>query len=152
MTDSTKLSKKNDYQPVQVTQVSKGIDFKFNDPDNVTYPVAPLVSANFFTSKTGEKTLKIRATLYINTDSDHEPIVKEPKEKGNQLIIKFKHSFSTTTPETCDVWYVELDYTSATIDNITQVISYLQDNKKGDDCELGDPPPTSRGTKTDTGV
>ena len=42
------------------------------------------------------------------------------------------------TPETCDVWYVELDYTSPTVANITKIKSFM----------INLDPETSRGTET----
>jgi len=82
--------------------------------------------------------LKIRATLYINSEDPNNPKVEEPTENGNSLQIFFDYNFSEETPESCDVWYVEVDYTSATISNITEVVSFLKDID----------PETSRGTVT----
>jgi hypothetical protein len=112
-------------------------DFTFISPETVTYPVAPLVSAKFY-SPNGVLTLKIRATLYINSEDPNNPTVQEPTEEGNSLQLYFDYNFSEETPESCDVWYVEVDYTSDTVGDITEIVSYLKDID----------PETSRGTET----
>jgi len=124
-----------------------GKDFVFTDPANVTYPVAPLVSANFFTPAGEDLSLKIRTTLYINTDTNNKPRIVSVNEEDGVLTIIYRHSFTDTTPETCDVWYVEVDYTSDTVKNINQIISYLDGDKNAAFKGLGDP--TSRGTRTE---
>jgi hypothetical protein len=149
MSDSSNLTLGAPYPPVQITKINNGGPFTFLDPANVTYPVAPLVSANFLPQAGGQDSiLKIRATLYINTDVHTKPRIKSVVEDGDTLTIIYKHDLSDTTPETCDVWYVEANYTSKTANQITQVLSYLQGSNKGGNIELGDPP-VSRGTKTD---
>ncbi|MRX66586.1 MULTISPECIES: hypothetical protein [Flavobacterium] len=125
------------YTVLQNTKINTG-DFIFLHPKTVSYPVSPLVSARFYTPPGGELTLKIRATLYINSEDPNNPKVEEPTENGNSLQIFFDYNFSEETPESCDVWYVEVDYTSATISNITEVVSFLKDID----------PETSRGTVT----
>ncbi len=112
-------------------------DFTFSSPETVTYPVAPLVSAKFY-SPNGVLTLKIRATLYINSEDPNNPTVQPPTEQDNSLQLYFDYNFSEATPESCDVWYVEIDYTSDTVGNITEIVSYLKDID----------PETSRGTDT----
>ena len=112
-------------------------DFTFLSPETVTYPVAPLVSAKFY-SPNGVLTLKIRATLYINSEDPNNPTVQPPTEQDNSLQLYFDYNFSEATPESCDVWYVEIDYTSDTVGNITEIVSYLKDID----------PETSRGTDT----
>ena len=52
--------------------------------------------------------------------------------------MNYDYDFSEVTPETCDVWYVEVDYTSDTVGNITTIMSYM----------INLDPETSRGTKT----
>jgi len=135
------------FKVIQITKINSGV-FTFLDPTNVIYPVSPQVSVRPYTPEGGSLTLKIRATLYINSDVEKDPIVKSAVEDGNLLTIHFKHNTSETTPETCNIWYVELDYTSETVKNITQVLSFLQGTKKDDASELEDD--LSRGTKTDT--
>lgn len=110
--------------------------FIFKNPETVAYPVAPLVSSKFY-SPNGVLTLKIRATLYINSQDTENPWVETPTEEGDTLQLFFDYNFSEETPESCDVWYVELDYTSETVKNITSVVSYLKDLD----------PETSRGTE-----
>ncbi|RXM48736.1 hypothetical protein [Flavobacterium sp. YO12] len=124
------------YQVLQNTRINTN-DFIFLHPDTVTYPVKPLVSVKLY-EPNGVPTLKIRATLYINSLDPNNPTVEEPTELEDTLQIYFDYDFSEETPESCDVWYVELDYTSDTVKNITEVVSYLKDLD----------PETSRGTKT----
>ncbi len=122
---------------IQNTKINTA-DFIFTNPETVSYPVAPLVSAKFY-SPNGVLTLKIRATLYINSEEPNNPTVQEPTEEGNSLQLYFDYNFSEATPESCDVWYVEVDYTSDTVGNITEIVSYLKDID----------PETSRGTVID---
>lgn len=122
---------------IQNTKINTA-DFIFTNPETVSYPVAPLVSAKFY-SPNGVLTLKIRATLYINSEDPNNPTVQEPTEEGNSLQLYFDYNFSEATPESCDVWYVEVDYTSDTVGNITEIVSYLKDID----------PETSRGTVID---
>ena len=124
------------YQVLQNTRINTS-DFIFQHPETVTYPVKPLVSVKLY-EPNGVPTLKIRATLYINSLDPNNPTVEEPTELEDTLQIYFDYDFSEETQESCDVWYVELDYTSDTVKNITEVISYLIDLDPG----------TSRGTKT----
>jgi hypothetical protein len=125
------------YTVLQNTRINTG-DFIFEHPETVIYPVPPLVSAKFYTPKGGPLTLKIRATLYINSEDPNNPTVEEPTEIGTTLQMFFDYDFSEETPESCDVWYVEVDYTSETVKNINEVLSFLKDID----------PETSRGTET----
>jgi len=100
--------------------------------------VAPLVSAKFYTPKGGPLTLKVRATVYMNSEIPDAPVVEPPVEKDGVLTINYDYDFSMDTPETCDVWYVELDYTSTTVGDITTIMSYM----------VNLDPETSRGTET----
>lgn len=122
---------------IQTTKINTE-PFTFSSPKTVKYPVAPLISAKFYTPEGGKLTLKVRATLYINSKNPNPPLVETPKEKGNVLTINYDYDFSMETPETCDVWYIELDYTSDTVGNITKIESYM----------VNLDPETSRGTTT----
>jgi hypothetical protein len=122
---------------IQNTKINTEV-FTFQSPDEVTYPVAPLVSAKFYTPPGGALTLKIRATLYMNSDVPVAPIIKKPTEKGTVLTMNYDYDFSEVTPETCDVWYVEVDYTSDTVGGITTIMSYM----------INLDPEASRGTET----
>jgi hypothetical protein len=124
---------------LQNTKINTQV-FTFLSPDTVKYPVAPLVSAKFYTPEGGVLTLKIRATLYMNSEIPEAPIVETPTENGTVLTMNYDYDFSEETPETCDVWYVEVDYTSDTVANITSIQSFM----------VNLDPETSRGT--DTGV
>lgn len=122
---------------IQNTKINTEV-FTFLSPETVTYPVAPLVSAKFYTPEGGALTLKIRATLYMNSEIPDAPIVETPTENGTVLTMNYDYDFSEETPETCDVWYVEVDYTSDTVANITTVESFM----------VNLDPETSRGTET----
>jgi len=125
------------FKVIQNTKINTQV-FTFTSPETVKYPVAPLVSAKFYTPEGGVLTLKIRATLYMNSDDIVPPIVEEPTESGNTLTMNYDYDFSEVTPETCDVYYVEVDYNSDTVGNITSVMSYM----------VNLDPETSRGTET----
>lgn len=125
------------YPTIQTTKINSE-PFTFLSPKEVSYPVAPLVSAKFYTPEGGPLTLKVRATLYINSKNPNAPLVETPVEKDGVLTINYDYDFSIETPETCDVWYVELDYTSETVKNITTIKSYM----------VNLDPETSRGTET----
>ena len=99
--------------------------FTFTSPATVTYPVAPLVSAKFYTPEGGALTLKIRATLYMNSEDTVAPTIQTPIESGNVLTMNFDYNFSEETPETCDVYYIEVDYISDTVANITEIKSFM---------------------------
>ena len=99
--------------------------FTFTSPATVTYPVAPLVSAKFHTPEGGDLTLKIRATLYMNSEDTVAPTVQTPIESGNVLTMNYDYNFSEETPETCDVYYIEVDYISDTVANITEIKSFM---------------------------
>lgn len=124
------------FKVIQNTKINTQV-FTFSSPETVVYPVAPLVSAKFY-SPNGVLTLKIRATLYMNSEIPDAPIVETPTENGTVLTMNYDYDFSEETPETCDVWYVEVDYTSDTVANITTVESYM----------INLDPETSRGTTT----
>lgn len=128
------------FKVIQNTKINTQV-FTFSSPETVKYPVAPLVSAKFYTPEGGVLTLKIRATLYMNSDDIVPPIVEEPTESGNTLTMNYDYDFSEVTPETCDVYYIEVDYTSDTVGNITTVESFM----------INLDPETSRGTQTGVG-
>ena len=122
-------------------------DFKFKDPQNLTFPIPPLASANFYDNN-GVKTLKICATLYINAVESEKPTVDTAIEKDGTFTIYFDYIWDKVSPDTYDVYYVETDYTSETVGDITEVISYLQYTVPTVGGGLGDDPKLSRGTKT----
>jgi hypothetical protein len=122
---------------IQNTKINTQV-FTFSSPATVTYPVAPLVSAKFYTPAGGALTLKIRATLYMNSEDTVAPTVQTPTENGNVLTMNYDYNFSEATPETCDVYYIEVDYTSDTVGNITEIESFM----------VNEDPETSRGTVT----
>jgi len=122
---------------IQNTKINSE-DFIFSSPQTVTYPVAPLISTKFY-SPNGVLTLKIRATLYINSEDSNNPTVEATAEINHSLQLYFDYNFSEETPESCNVWYVELDYTSDTVGEIISITSFLKDID----------PETSRGTITE---
>ncbi len=113
------------FKVLQNSKINTG-DFIFSNPETVIYPVTPLISASFY-SPNGVLTLKIRATLYINSEDQNNPTVEEPTELDNTLQMYFDYDFSEETPESCNVWYVEIDYTSETVGDLIEVVSYLKD-------------------------
>ncbi|CAN1502927.1 hypothetical protein MCETHM1_00550 [Flavobacteriaceae bacterium] len=137
MCDSTKELSFTPYPTVQTTKINT-LPFTFLEPGEVNYPVAPLVSAKFYTPKGGVLTLKVRATVYMNSEIPDAPVVEPPVEKDGVLTINYDYDFSMETPETCDVWYVELDYTSPTVGNINKIESFM----------VNLDPEASRGTST----
>lgn len=140
MCDSTKELSFTPYPTIQTTKINT-LPFTFLEPGEVNYPVAPLVSAKFYTPKGGVLTLKVRATVYMNSEIPDAPVVEPPVEKEGVLTINYDYDFSMETPETCDVWYVELDYTSPTVGDIKTIMSYM----------VNLDPETSRGTVTNVG-
>jgi hypothetical protein len=140
MCDSTKELSFTPYPTIQTTKINTEV-FTFQQPGQVDYPVAPLVSAKFYTPDGGPLTLKVRATLYMNSEIPDAPFVEPPVEKDGVLTINYDYNFSMDTPETCDVWYVELDYTSPTVGDIKTIMSYM----------VNLDPETSRGTETSVG-
>ncbi|MGL5113090.1 MAG: hypothetical protein ACRC6O_10680 [Flavobacterium sp.] len=144
---------------IQITKINTG-NFTFKDTSDLGIPVAPLVSVKYLpASKTNPEILKIRATLYINTEGEIGDPSINVTPNDNLLNVYFGANFDLGTPESSDVWYIEFDYTSDAnnppVKNITEVISYLKDTRpsSGDLLEggIGEDPTTSRGTKTATG-
>jgi len=137
---------------IQIAKINSKV-FKFKNAKTVNYPVAPLVSTNFIPQKDGSTILKIRATLYINTETDDAPYVGEPTVEENILTLYYNCSFSDLTPRTCDIWYVEVDYISENTKNITKILTYLKNTnpfEPDSDNVFYPDPPVSRGTQTDT--
>jgi len=77
--------------------------------------------------------------LYMNSEITEAPIVEPPTEKGSTLIMNYDYNFSEETPESCNVWYVEVDYTSNTVGQINKIKSFM----------INLDPETSRGTTTE---
>lgn len=124
-------------------------DFRFKNIKDLTFPIPPLASANFYYTKDGVQILKICATLYINSVESEKPTVATAiEEKDGTFKIYFDYIWDNVSPDTYDVYYVETDYTSDTVGDITEVISYLQYTLPVLGGGNGDDPTTSRGTKT----
>ncbi len=109
---------------IQNTKINTQV-FTFTSPATVNYPVSPLVTAKFYTPEGSALTLKIRATLYMNSEDTVAPTVQTPIEFGNVLTMNYDYNFSEETPETCDVYYIEVDYISDTVANITEIKSFM---------------------------
>lgn len=124
---------------VQITRINTE-DFIFSDKSNLTFPIPPLASAQRYRNQ-GVLTLKICATVYINSKDSQNPVVGTLIENDNNVEIYFDYDWDESSPDTYDVWYVEVDYISDTINNITSVKSYLRNID----------PETSRGTTTQVG-
>jgi hypothetical protein len=124
------------YKVVQNTRINTK-EFTFEDTNHLQHPLPPLVSVESYISAGGLPTLKIRATLYINSEFTQNPIVSVPTLKGTTLEIYFDYDYTEDTPETCDVWYVEINYYSTDVTQIETVIAYLRNVD----------PETSRGTE-----
>jgi hypothetical protein len=126
---------------IQTTQINQE-PFTISHSDEINYPVAPLVSTKLYTSASGIETLKIRATLYIDAADTELPWVEQnPEEIDNSLQLYFDYNYKEETPVSLNVWYIELDYTSATVGKIISTTSFLKDID----------PQTSRGTVTEVG-
>ncbi|WP_281230917.1 hypothetical protein [Flavobacterium gelatinilyticum] len=111
--------------------------FGFLDGVNLDNPVPPLVSTKTY-DRFGVKTLKISAILYVNYKDAQNPYIGKLNEVDGRLEINYCYDFSEIKPLAYDVWYIEIDYTSAGVENIKEVVSFLQDID----------PITSRGTET----
>lgn len=123
---------------IQTTQINQK-PFTITHPKEVNYPVAPLVSAKLFTPSSGVETLKIRVTLYIDAADTQTPRVEpNPATINNSLQLYFDYNYSEETPINLNVWYIELDFISPTVGEITSITSFLKDID----------PETSRGTVT----
>jgi hypothetical protein len=129
------------YPTIQVTKINT-VPFTFKQTENVEYPVSPFVSAKLYTNTDNVLTLKIRATLYIDSANTVDPFVEiDPIVLGGSLQLYFDYNFTEEAPKSLDVWYIELDYTSEGVGYISSVTSYLRDVD----------PETSRGTETGVG-
>jgi hypothetical protein len=149
MSDSKKKSQSGSLQTIQTTKINKE-PFTFLKPKSDDRPVAPLVSKESPDTEEGRSTIKIRATLYINSHDSHSPIVATHVEKDGILTITYSYEIYTKASKTYDVWYIELDYTSENVETITKVVSYLENTHSTKGIGLGADPTISRGTETST--
>ncbi|CAA9199274.1 hypothetical protein [Flavobacterium collinsii] len=124
------------FNVTQITKINQQ-DFVFSDKSSLTFPIPPLASAQLYRNQ-GVLTLKICATVYINSKDSQSPAVRTLIENDTNIEIYFDYDWDESTPDTYDVWYVEVDYISDTINNIKTVTSYLRNLD----------PETSRGTET----
>lgn len=124
------------FNVTQITRINEQ-DFVFSDKSNLTFPIPPLASAQLYRNQ-GVLTLKICATVYINSKDSQSPVVGTLIENDDNIEVYFDYDWDESTPDTYDVWYIEIDYISDRISNITTVKSYLRNMD----------PETSRGTTT----
>ena len=124
------------FNVTQITRINQQ-DFVFSDKSNLTFPIPPLASAQLYRNQ-GILTLKICATVYINSKDSAAPAVRTLIENDSNIEVYFDYTWDESTPDTYDVWYVEIDYISDRISQITSVTSYLRNLD----------PETSRGTTT----
>lgn len=123
---------------VQISQINQ-VPFIISNTNEVSYPLSPLVSANLFTPANGDQILKIRVTLYIDAADKELPWVEpNPEEIDNSLQLYFDYNYQEEKPVSLNVWYMELDYSSDNLTEITSITSYLKDID----------PETSKGTTT----
>ncbi|MCD0468242.1 hypothetical protein [Flavobacterium sp. JAS] len=128
------------FKVTQITRINVE-DFVFSDKSNLTFPIPPLASAQFYRNQ-GVLTLKICATVYINSKDSQNPVIGTLIENDTNVEIYFDYNWDESSPDTYDVWYVEVDYISDTVNNITTVKSYLRNID----------PETSRGTEVKVGT
>ncbi|WP_124019519.1 hypothetical protein [Flavobacterium laiguense] len=141
MSDPTMPCPPECYPTIQVTQINT-VPFTFGKNLEVHYPVAPLVSAKWYTNDDKHKTLKIRATLYIDSQNKVTPYVEpNPVVIKGSLQLYFDYNYREERPVSVNVWYIELDYPQNSAAPITSITSYLRDLD----------PETSRGTVTSVG-
>ncbi|MEL1242160.1 hypothetical protein [Flavobacterium flavipallidum] len=123
---------------IQISQINQE-PFVITNSDDSIYPLSPQVSTTLLTSTNGEEILKIRVTLYIDAADKQLPWVEpNPEEIENSLQLYFDYNYQEEKPVSLNVWYMELDYTSDTLTEITSITSFLKDID----------PETSKGTKT----
>jgi hypothetical protein len=123
---------------IQNTQVNQ-IPFTLVHSDEVTYPISPLASVKLITPTDGAPFLSIRVTLYIDSSVTESPRVQpNPAVIDNSLQLYFDYNYTEETPKSLNAWYLELEYASPVVKEITSVTSYLKDID----------PETSKGTTT----
>ncbi len=125
------------YPTLQVTKINSE-PFVFQNNYFVNYPVAPIVSVKKY-EVNGQELLKVRATLYIDSDVTENPFVEIPVlgENDTVLDVNYCYDFIERIPASCNVWYVEFDYYSPRLSEITEVLAHL----------VNIDPETSRGTR-----
>jgi hypothetical protein len=113
------------YPTLQNTKINLE-QFVFQNNHFVDYPVAPIISAKFY-EVNGQLTLKIRATLYIDSAVTVNPFVEIPvvQEGTGVLVVNYCFDFADVIPASCNVWYVELDYCTPQVSEITEIEAIL---------------------------
>jgi hypothetical protein len=116
--------------------------FVITDRSTIHFPMAPLVTAVGFVNDEQVKMIRISTTLFIDSNAGlinftPESFITEQNPNGDLSVISC-YNYKEETPESFNVYYIELDYTSETVEEIVTVTSYLRDID----------PKTSRGTST----
>lgn len=116
--------------------------FCITHSETIHFPMAPLVTAVGFTNNEGVNMIRISTTLFIDSQAgqikfDSNSFITNEEGDGVLSLISC-YDYKEETPKSFNVYYVEVDYTSENVADLTTVISYLRDND----------PKTSRGTST----
>jgi len=123
---------------IQISQINQ-VPFVISNSEEVTYPLSPLVTATLSSPTGGAATLKIRATLYIDSADKELPWVEpNPQVIENSLQLYFDYNYQEEKPVSLNVWYMELNYILLAGEQISSVTSFLKDID----------PETSKGTTT----
>lgn len=113
------------------------VPFSIKETGNLEFPMAPMTSVKYDNTSGN---IKIRTIVFIDSAAGTSPSILNfsSNENGNVLQIALNYNYKDETPTTFSCFYVELDYTSETVKNITEVCTHLIDID----------PKTSRGTHT----
>lgn len=125
-----------DYSILQITKLNT-IPLIFSSTKNLSYPMPPLVTSELVDDD-GESFIKVRATLFIDSENESTPTIDSITETARIIEIIYSYDYSEEIPSSYDTWYVEIDCTSKEIQDIKNVVSFLRDVD----------PRTSRGTQT----
>jgi len=125
-----------DYSVLQITKLNT-IPLIFSSTKNLSYPMPPLVTSELVDDD-GESFIKVRATLFIDSENESTPTIDSITETARIIEIIYSYDYSEDIPSSYDTWYVEIDCTSKEIEDIKNVVSFLRDVD----------PTTSRGTQT----
>jgi hypothetical protein len=127
-------------EPVFVTKQFSLINsspFYIEDIDMLGFPLAPLVSVIGYVSE-GTKKIKIRTVVFVDSALEKPIMNFLGEQKGKTLELYSIYDYKEDNPKSFNCYYVELDFTSKNVEEITSVVSFLKDID----------PKTSRGTST----
>ncbi len=122
---------------LQCSLINTVTPFSIKETGNLEFPMAPMASVNYDVTSGN---IKIRTIVFIDSSAGTSPNILSfsSNENGNVLEIALNYNYKDETPTTFSCFYVELNYSSETVKNITEVCSHLIDTD----------PKTSRGTYT----